>query len=149
MIKLTVERNNVNDMVERGIKLHGHAGPYLNLGIRMGLLALDRLEAKGYFDLTAEIELEYRTPMSCLIDGLQISTGCTLGKGNIEIKNNPIPIKVLIKSKTNHKTMIASLKPEIYQLMDFKKNSDENLADRILDMSDNELFDYRVENGTI
>ena len=148
MIKLTVERNNINDMVERGIKLHGHAGPYLNLGIRMGLLALERLEAKGYFDLTAEVELEYRTPMSCLIDGLQISTGCTLGKGNIKVKNNPIPIKVLIKSKTNHKTMLAFLKPEIYQLMDFKKNSDENLADRILDMSDDELFDYRVENET-
>lgn len=148
MIKLNAERNNINNIVERGIKLHGHAGPYLNLGIRMGLLALDQLEAKGYFDLTAEIELEYRTPMSCLIDGLQISTGCTLGKGNIMVKNNPIPIKVLIKSKTNHKTMIASLKPKIYQLLDFKKNSGEDLADRILDMSDNELFDYRVENET-
>ena len=148
MIKLTVERSNVNDIVERGIKLHGHAGPYLNLGIRMGLLALDQLEAKGYFDLTVEIELEYRTPMSCLIDGLQISTGCTLGKGNITVKNNPIPIKVLIKSKTNHKTMIVSLKLEIYQLIDFKKNSGENLADRILDMSDDELFDYTIGNGT-
>lgn len=47
MIKHTVDRNSINDMVERGIKLHGHSGPYLNLGIKMGLLALDILEAKG------------------------------------------------------------------------------------------------------
>ncbi|HOF02537.1 MAG TPA: formylmethanofuran dehydrogenase subunit E family protein [Atribacterota bacterium] len=146
MIKLTVERDNIKDMVERGIKLHGHSGPYLNLGIRMGLLALDQLDAKGYFGLSTEVELEYRTPMSCLIDGLQISTGCTMGKGNIKVKNNPVPIKVTIKSE--QKTITVTIKPEIYQLMDFKKNTDENLAEKILKMGDRELFDYSVTNET-
>ena len=89
MIKLTLEGNNINSMVECGIRLHGHSGPYLNLGIKMGLLALEILGVKGYFDLSTEVELEYRTPMSCLIDGLQVSTGCTLGKGNIKVKDNP------------------------------------------------------------
>lgn len=146
MIKLTVERDNIKDMVERGIKLHGHSGPYLNLGIRMGLLALDQLDAKGYFGLSTEVELEYRTPMSCLIDGLQISTGCTMGKGNIKVKNNPAPIKVTIKSE--QKTITVTIKPEIYQLMDFKKNTDEDLAEKILKMGDRELFDYSVTNET-
>ncbi|HOR42209.1 MAG TPA: formylmethanofuran dehydrogenase subunit E family protein [Atribacterota bacterium] len=146
MIKLTVERDNIKDMVERGIKLHGHSGPYLNLGIRMGLLALDQLDAKGYFGLSTEVELEYRTPMSCLIDGLQISTGCTMGKGNIKVKNNPVPIKVTIKSE--QKTITVTIKPEIYQLMDFKKNTDEDLAEKILKMGDRELFDYSVTNET-
>lgn len=146
MIKLTVERDNIKDMVERGIKLHGHSGPYLNLGIRMGLLALDQLDAKGYFGLSTEVELEYRTPMSCLIDGLQISTGCTMGKGNIKVKNNSVPIKVTIKSE--QKTITITIKPEIYQLMDFKKNTDEDLAEKILKMSDRELFDYSVTNET-
>lgn len=146
MIKLTVERDNIKDMVERGIKLHGHSGPYLNLGIRMGLLALDQLDAKGYFGLSTEVELEYRTPMSCLIDGLQISTGCTMGKGNIKVKNNPAPIKVTIKSE--QKSITITIKPEIYQLMDFKKNTDEDLAEKILKMGDRELFDYSVINET-
>lgn len=146
MIKLTVERDNIKDMVERGIKLHGHSGPYLNLGIRMGLLALDQLDAKGYFGLSTEVELEYRTPMSCLIDGLQISTGCTMGKGNIKVKNNPVPIKVTIKSE--QKSITITIKPEIYQLMDFKKNTDEDLAEKILKMGDRELFDYSVINET-
>lgn len=146
MIKLTVERDNIKGMVECGIKLHGHSGPYLNLGIRMGLLALDQLDAKGYFGLSTEVELEYRTPMSCLIDGLQISTGCTMGKGNIKVKNNSVPIKVTIKSE--QKTITITIKPEIYQLMDFKKNTDEDLAEKILKMSDRELFDYSVTNET-
>ena len=142
MIKHTVERNNINDMVERGIKLHGHSGPYLNLGIKMGLLALDLLEAKGYFDLSTEVGMEYRRPMSCLIDGLQISTGCTMGKGNIHIKDNPGAIKVLFK--TDSKTLFATLKPEINKLIDFEKESCEDLAEQILSMPDKQLFDYEL-----
>lgn len=143
MIKLTLEGNNINSMVECGIRLHGHSGPYLNLGIKMGLLALEIMEVKGYFDLSTEVELEYRTPMSCLIDGLQVSTGCTLGKGNITIKNNPGNITALFK--TDHKTLRISLKPEITSLIDFQKESCEVLGQLILKMSDKQLFDYEVK----
>ena len=145
MIKLTVERNNINDMVERGIKLHGHSGPYLNLGIKMGLLALEVLEAKGYFDLSTEVEMKYQRPMSCLIDGLQISTGCTMGKGNIKINDNPGIIKTLFK--TDKKTLLVTLKSEISKLIDFEKESCEDLAEQILTMTDKQLFDYELQNG--
>ncbi len=142
MIKLAVERDNINAMIERGIKLHGHFGPYLNLGIKMGLLALDLLEVKGYFDLSVEVELEYRPPMSCLIDGLQISTGCTMGKGNIRVKENPSIIKALFKS--DHKTILITLKPEIIKLIDFQKESCENLGEKILTMPSNQIFNYEM-----
>lgn len=142
MIKLTIDRSSIDDMVKRGIKLHGHSGPYLNLGIKMGLLALDLLDVKGYFDLSVEVEMEYRRPMSCLIDGLQISTGCTMGKGNIGVKNNPGVVKVLFKS--DHKEIKTTIKQEIYELIDFQKETCEDLAEQILDMSDNKLFDYEV-----
>ena len=145
MIKLTVERNNINGMVERGIKLHGHSGPYLNLGIKMGLLALEVLEAKGYFDLSTEVEMKYQRPMSCLIDGLQISTGCTMGKGNIKINDNPGIIKTLFR--TDKKTLLVTLKSEISKLIDFEKESCENLAEQILTMTDKQLFDYELQNG--
>lgn len=142
MIKLTVERNNINGMVERGIKLHGHSGPYLNLGIKMGLLAMEVLEAKGYFDLSAEVEMEYQRPMSCLIDGLQISTGCTMGKGNIKINNKQGIIRTLFRA--DKKTLLIALKPEINKLIDFEKESCEELAEQILAMPDKKLFDYEL-----
>jgi formylmethanofuran dehydrogenase subunit E len=140
MIRLAVEREDINNLVERGVKLHGHAGPYLNLGIKMGLLALEKLDVKGYFDLFTEVELKYSTPISCLVDGLQISTGCTMGKGNIKVKDNPDMIRSLFK--TGNKTLLVTLKPEITELINFKKESCENLGDRILNMTDAELFDY-------
>jgi formylmethanofuran dehydrogenase subunit E len=140
MIKLTVDRNDLNNMVERGIKLHGHAGPYLNLGIKMGLLALDILGVRGYFDLSTEAELNYHTPVSCLVDGLQISTGCTMGKGNIKVKDNPDIIRAFFK--TTHKTLLITLKPEIHKLLDFKKKTCEDLGQQMLNMTDIELFDY-------
>lgn len=143
MIKLAVEYNNINTMVERGIKLHGHSGPYLNLGIKMGLLALDLLGVKGYFDLSTEVELEYRTPISCLIDGLQISTGCTMGKGNIRVKNNPGIIRVLFKS--DHKTLLVTLKPKINKLIDFQKESCETLGEQILNISNKQMFNYEIK----
>ena len=143
MIKLTIDRNSIDDMLERGIKLHGHSGPYLNLGIKMGLLALELLDVKGYFDLSTEVEMEYRRPMSCLIDGLQISTGCTMGKGNIHIKDNPGSINVLFKS--DNKMLFVNLKPEIKNLIDFEKESCEDLAENILRMPDNQIFDYKIE----
>lgn len=72
-------------LVERGTELHGHLGPFLVAGIRMGLLALGELKNSGYFGLRAESEAGRKTPLSCLNDGVQIGSGCTAGKGNLEI----------------------------------------------------------------
>lgn len=140
MIKLTIEQDNIESMVNQGIKLHGHAGPYLNLGIKMGLLALEILKAKGYFDLSVEAELEYRRPMSCFVDGLQISTGCTMGKGNIRVKNQPGKVNALFK--TENKNLRITLKPEIVESLNFEEESCENLSQKILSIPNNELFDY-------
>lgn len=140
MIKLTIDQDNMTTMVDRGIMLHGHSGPYLNLGIKMGLLALKVLNAKGYFDLSVEAKLEYRKPMSCFVDGLQISTGCTMGKGNIRIKNQPGNINAIFK--TEDKKVQIRLKPEIVESLDFKKDSCEDLGQKILNTPNSELFDY-------
>ncbi len=140
MIKLTIDQNDIEAMIDRGIKLHGHAGPYLNLGIKMGLLALEILNVKGYFDLSVEAELEYRRPMSCFVDGLQISTGCTMGKGNIRVKDQLGNINALFK--TENKTLRIKLNPEIVELLDFKKETCEDLGQQILDISNEQLFYY-------
>lgn len=144
MIKLTMDRTDIKGMIERGTILHGHAGPYLNLGIRMGVLALNILNVKGYFDLSVEVELKNHRPVSCLIDGLQISTGCTLGKGNIKIKDNPNITRAIYKSDKSK--LIINLKPEITKLLDFETYSCEDLGKNILDIPDEQLFDYYTED---
>lgn len=80
-----IDPNSVSlkDLIERGKEFHGHLGPFLVLGIRMGLSALKHLDSTGYSGIHSEVRSGSRPPMSCLADGVQISTGCTLGKGNI------------------------------------------------------------------
>ncbi len=69
-------------------EFHGHLGPWLVLGLLMGNYALKKIGAKKYFGLAVEVNGLNQKPRSCLIDGLQLSTGATLGKGNIKVKGN-------------------------------------------------------------
>lgn len=65
-------------------RFHGHVGPYVVLGYRSGRLAQERLGANA-FKMTAEVSAGSRPPMSCFADGVQLGSGCTLGKGNITL----------------------------------------------------------------
>jgi len=91
MLKIDPANVNLQAMVDRGTLLHGHLGPYLVAGIRMGLLALRELGSSGYFGVHAESEAGRTTPLSCLNDGIQIGSGCTAGKGNLRIVGERSP----------------------------------------------------------
>lgn len=73
------------ELERRAVEFHGHGGPFMTLGLRMGLYALERLDCKGWFDVSCRVALRWRPPDSCVIDGIQSSTGCTMGKHNIEV----------------------------------------------------------------
>lgn len=91
MLKIDPITVDLRAMVERGTLLHGHLGPYLVAGIRMGLVALRELGSPGYSGLRAESEAGRTTPVSCLNDGVQIGSGCTTGKGNLHVIGEGIP----------------------------------------------------------
>lgn len=67
---------------------HGHLGPYALLGYRMGLVARKYFPGKFYATLFTGTE----PPVSCLIDGVQFSSRCTLGKGNLSVKEGGRPM---------------------------------------------------------
>lgn len=69
--------------LKQAVDFHGHLGPYLVLGLLSGEFALRKLKARPYFGLKVRVWGAKDKPKSCLIDGLQLSTGCTYGKGNI------------------------------------------------------------------
>ena len=73
----------MTDDLSRLKDFHGHLGPYVVAGYRMGCLALERLAAEKHFGIEAEIASPGEPPPSCFLDGIQFSTGCTLGKQNI------------------------------------------------------------------
>ncbi len=115
METLTIDPQTVdlNELIERGTYLHGHLGPFLIAGIRMGLLALELLGSSGYFGIQAESETGTVTPLSCLTDGVQIGSGCTLGKGNIRVTDARRPC-VHFSNKAGQRVTIE-LRPGVYR----------------------------------
>jgi formylmethanofuran dehydrogenase subunit E len=73
------------DLIDDAVRFHGHLGPFLILGLKAGLFANETL-GKDYFETRVFVETEDTPPCSCVVDGLQFTTGCTMGKGNIELK---------------------------------------------------------------
>jgi hypothetical protein len=73
----------VSDRVLRqAAAFHGHLGPWLVLGLKAGTYARRRLGASP-FELKARVFCPAGTPHTCFVDGVQFSSGCTMGKGNI------------------------------------------------------------------
>jgi len=68
-------------------ELHGHLGIYAVVGAKMGILVREYF-AIGLDDLMIVSFAGKTPPLSCLNDGLQVSTGATLGHGLIEISDS-------------------------------------------------------------
>jgi len=74
-----------DELLEQAARFHGHLGPFLVLGLKAGLRAVEILGWKP-LKMMATIILVRKIPYTCFLDGVQFATGCTLGKGNIEVR---------------------------------------------------------------
>lgn len=128
-------------------KFHGHLGPYLVLGILAGELALKKFKADKYFGLEVKVYGANRKPRSCLIDGLQLSTGATYGKGNINKFNGPL-IKIELKSDSGLKKLTIEFKDTlIKKLAKANTHRDAELLARKLYKTDySDLFKLTTKN---
>ena len=68
----------------RCVAFHGHECPGLAIGYRAGELALEQLGVKAAFDEELVCISEND---ACGVDGVQVVTGCTVGKGNLLFHN--------------------------------------------------------------
>lgn len=68
-------------------EIHGHIGIYSTIGAKMGIYALEFISrcCNKAEELKVLSFAGSRPPISCFNDGLQISTGATLGHGSIKI----------------------------------------------------------------
>jgi inosine-uridine nucleoside N-ribohydrolase/formylmethanofuran dehydrogenase subunit E len=120
-------QDDVNEIVKKyGIEewkfcvltneIHGHLGVYSIVGAKMGLKAreilnapLDRIEVTSFAGSFP--------PLSCLNDGLQISTGATLGLGLIHIASDSLK-RPQATFKFNNKSVRLTLKKSYNDLVD-------------------------------
>ncbi|NJE84844.1 formylmethanofuran dehydrogenase [Thermococcus sp. CX2] len=80
-----VEERNAEGILEIAREFHGHVCPYLALGIRASLIAMEELGV-GRLDYSSSVDesvLAIVEVNSCFTDGVQVTTGCTLGNNSL------------------------------------------------------------------
>jgi formylmethanofuran dehydrogenase subunit E len=115
---------------------HGHLGPFIVLGYRIGKY-VKRCFCDNPFQMSALVHCSGTPPESCIVDGIQIGSGCTLGKRNIEIIGSdeircefasggkkvtirPKPIQFPPKIENNYGELIEKLAADMYSMQDFE-----------------------------
>ena len=96
-------------------EIHGHTGIYSIIGAKMGIRAMEYFNV-GVNNLEVITYTGNNPPLSCFNDGVQISTGATVGQGLITISDSISAIPSAIFEFNNQKVNIA-LKPEIAEQM--------------------------------
>jgi formylmethanofuran dehydrogenase subunit E len=97
-----------------------------------GESALKKLKGKKYFGLMVKVYGANKKPKSCLIDGLQLSTGATYGKGNIK-KLNGSAIKIKFRNSITNKIITLKFKDSLIEkLKQAKTHRDSELLARQL-----------------
>ena len=130
--------NLTDSFIDRAAAFHGHLGPFLVLGLRMGFLAQTILKSDP-FTMKAEVHTRKTPPFSCVIDGIQFSSGCTLGKGNISVVEDVIIFGVF---STNSASIQIHIKQEILESLQKVPREDlESYARALSTEKDGKLFD--------
>ena len=134
---------NDNPLLQAGGRFHGHIGPFLAVGLRMGLLANERI-GRDPMGMKATVRVEGRPPRSCVLDGIQYSTGCTLGKYNIAVEVDPVNVAATFTGKAG--SVSIALRPEFLAKIenDLKGAPEKAVVDyafKIMDTPPEDIFE--------
>ncbi len=96
-------------------EIHGHTGIYSIIGAKMGIRAMDYFNV-GINNLSVKTFAGNDPPLSCFNDGIQISTGATIGQGLITVSDSISKIPSAIFEFNGRKVRISAT-PEIAEQM--------------------------------
>jgi formylmethanofuran dehydrogenase subunit E len=136
----------LEETIEKAVEFHGHLGPFLVLGVRMGLFARRELDsAPG--EMEAVVKTGAVPSLSCLLDGIQVSAGCTLGRGNISVE--PPGIAEAEFSASGRRVTIRAMDEVVGEIKSWRERyaSLEEAALKISKRSDEELFSWERGPG--
>ena len=120
-------------------QFHGHLGPFAVIGYKMGKISNQKIN-NDPFKKKVTVFTGNKPPMSCIADGIQLSSGCTLGKGNIIISDQKKPFAKF--SDNNGKILEISLKEDILEEINSNVTEEniEEYSKKIYRKTDEELF---------
>jgi pyrimidine-specific ribonucleoside hydrolase len=92
-------------------ELHRHLGVFAIIGVKMGIRAREYFDT-GVDEFTVTSFAGSEPPLSCMNDGLQVSTGATPGHGLLTVRNDTVLSASAVFTYLNRRIRLT-LKPEI------------------------------------
>jgi formylmethanofuran dehydrogenase subunit E len=92
---------------------------------------------------TAEVSVPLHPPSSCLLDGIQVSTTCTVGNRRLQFKNAR-NVQAIFSSEKDGKTVKITLTKQFSDQLEQEKKQDkldEAFAWELAKLPENQLFD--------
>jgi len=131
--------------MKNAAKFHGHLGPFLVIGVRMGQIAKKQLDVKdkNTLELHANIRTRLIPPFSCVIDGIQVATGCTIGNQKLKIEESSEEMTASFKLQGSNKTVKILVNSGVVRNLTEKMSSGvdaELLTAQIAHMKEEQLF---------
>jgi len=135
----------LTSLIKKAADFHGHLGPFLVIGVRMGTLTKKILNVNAgknnKLRITARLPL--LTPFSCIIDGIQATTQCTIGNQKLKMENSQTKIIVYFELKNSYKALRIHVDPKIIKELKNRYSegaSNEELAREIASIPESQLF---------
>lgn len=135
-------------IIRDAVRLHGHLGPFLVVGVRMGVIANRVLNPaqKDSNALQAAVRLPLRTPFSCVLDGIQSTTRCTIGNQRLRMEDSPEEITAKFTVQDSEKTLTISINPRVVDEIEkaFSKGAtNEQAAAKVASAREDQLFELK------
>lgn len=148
--KVAVGEKGLQKAIVDAVKLHGHLGPFLVIGVRMGGIAKRVLnqDGRGTFRFQVKMKVPLVTPFSCTIDGIQAATHCTLGNQRLVLENARKQIFASFEAENSDWAVLISVNPKVIRELMRKMSvgiENDELAKEIAAMPEDHLF--AIEKG--
>jgi formylmethanofuran dehydrogenase subunit E len=146
---VTEETEQLETQVKDAVRLHGHLGPFLVIGVRIGEAAKRILDSgnQKHGELHASVEVPFQTPFSCTLDGIQSTTHCTIGNRRLKVEESQQEITARFDSTHSDQDLTITVNPEIVkQIMDriSKGTPNEALAQTLVSMPERQLLEFNI-----
>jgi formylmethanofuran dehydrogenase subunit E len=138
------ENENLDSVIKRARELHGHLGPFLVIGVKIGEFAKKVLNGR----MEALVKVPMVTPFSCIIDGIQASTQCTIGNRRLLVENSEKEITIRFKLQGSQKMLKIYVKQQLVEELKQKLSqgtADEELAWKVAQMPKNSIFAWKSD----
>jgi formylmethanofuran dehydrogenase subunit E len=112
LLPISASAETKEEWISLGARIHGAFGPFIPVGIRIGLDAMDKLKP-GPREITVTYYNGAKPPCPCVADGVMLATHTSPGQGSLQISPEKAPdgmmAVIVIKNKRTSEALRYSI----------------------------------------